>query len=355
MDDKKLFAVIIAGGRGTRFWPLSRNSKPKHLLAINGGSPLLRQTLDRILPLSGPERALVVTMKDHAEEVKRVAGNLPPENILVEPVGKNTAPAIALAAAHVMDKAEDAVMVVLPSDHIVSPAENFLADLRDGAELAAATGRFVTLGVRPTRPETGYGYIEVGEKINKKAFAIASFKEKPNKKKAKDYIGTGRYLWNSGMFVFPAKQLMGKIREHVPDLYSHWETYRASAKTQQDVENYYSGLEPVSIDYGIMEKCADNSAVLNATFEWSDVGSWEALDELWEADSAGNRSNDCTVVSIASKGNTVVSRKLVALLGVENLIVVETPDAIMICTKDRAQEIKSLVGEMEKRGLNDYL
>ena len=355
MDDKKLFAVIIAGGRGTRFWPLSRNSRPKHLLALNGGAPLFRQTLERVLPFTQAERALVVTMKDHADAVKKLAGNLPEGNILVEPVGKNTAPAIALAAAHIIDKADDAVMVVLPSDHVVTPEGSFIADMRSAAELAADTGMFVTIGIRPTRPETGYGYIEVGAKLRGKAFSIASFNEKPNRKKAKDYVGSGRYLWNSGMFVFPVKKLMEKIKVHLPDLYAAWETYRQSAKTPEDVEKYYSELEPVSIDYGIMEKCADNTAVLNASFEWNDIGSWDAIDELWEADAAGNRSNDCELVALSSKGNTVVSRKLVALLGVENLIVVETADAIMICTKDRAQEIKSLVGEMEKRGLDDYL
>jgi mannose-1-phosphate guanylyltransferase len=355
VDDKKLFAVIIAGGRGTRFWPLSRNTRPKHLLAITGGFPLLRQTLDRILPLVGAERVLVVTTKDQAAEVKSLVADVPPGNILVEPAGRNTAPAIALAAAHVLDRAEDAVMVVLPADHIVSPDKNFLSDLRDGAELARSSGRFVTLGVRPTRPETGYGYIEVGEKLGKKAFAIASFNEKPNRKKARDYIGSGRYLWNSGMFVFPAGRLMEKIKTHVPALYTAWETYRSGGRTPQDVEKFYSGLEPASIDFAIMEKCAADSAVLNASFEWSDVGSWEAIDELWAADASGNRSNDCVVVALASKGNTVVSRKLVALLGVENLIVVETNDAILVCAKDRAQEIKSLVGEMERRGLDEYL
>lgn len=355
MDDKNLFAVIIAGGRGTRFWPLSRNSRPKHLLALSGGAPLFRQTLDRVLPFAAAERALVVTMKDHAEAIKKLAGNLPDANILVEPVGKNTAPAIALAAAHIIDCADNPVMVVLPSDHVVSPPESFISDMRQAAELAHATGMFVTIGIRPTRPETGYGYIEVGGKLRGKAFSIVSFTEKPNKKKAKDYVGSGNYLWNSGMFVFPVKKLMEKIKIHLPRLYEVWETYRKSAKTPDDVEKYYADATPESIDYGIMEKCAENTAVLNASFEWSDIGSWDAIDELWEADANANRSNDCELVALASKGNTVVSRKLVALLGVENLIVVETADAIMICTKDRAQEIKLLVGEIEKRGLTDYL
>ncbi len=355
MDNNRIFAVIIAGGRGTRFWPLSRIARPKHLLNLNGNTSLLRQTLDRVLPLVTPQRALVVTMKSHAEEVRQVANDLPSKNVLVEPVGKNTAPAIALAAAHIMDKAEDPIMVVLPSDHIISPLEKFLADIQIGANLADSKGVLATFGIRPTRPETGYGYIEVGEKLGAQAFSVLSFKEKPNRKKAKDYIGTGRYLWNSGMFAFRAKVLMKNINTHLPALYTAWEAYKNSPKTQEDLEKYYAAAEPVYIDYGIMEKCGNVAAVVNASFDWSDIGSWDAIDDVWKADSAGNRKQGDSFVSIASKENTVVSKKLVALLGVDNLIVVETDDAIMICKKDRAQEIKLLVEEMERRGLKDYL
>lgn len=354
MDNNNIFAVIIAGGRGTRFWPLSRNARPKHLLSLNGDAPLLRQTLDRILPLSTPEKTLVVTMQSHAEEVRRVAGDLPPENVLVEPVGKNTAPAIALAAAHVMDRDENGIMVVLPSDHIISPRDKFLADIKTGAQIAGSKGALVTFGIRPSRPETGYGYIEVGHKMGANAFSVLSFKEKPNRKKAKDYIGSGRYLWNSGIFVFRAKELMGKVEILLPALYAAWGAYKNSLKSREDLEKYYAAVEPVSIDYGVMEKCG-SAAVVNASFDWSDIGSWDAIDEIWKADATGNRNQGNTFVSLASKDNTVVSKKLVALLGVDNLIVVETDDAIMICKKDRAQEIKSLVEEIERRGLKDYL
>ncbi|MBI5179409.1 MAG: NTP transferase domain-containing protein [Nitrospinae bacterium] len=350
-----MFAVIIAGGRGTRFWPLSRTARPKHLLGLNGPDPLLRQTVDRVLPLATAQRTLVVTMKSHADEVRAVLNGIPAKNILVEPVGKNTAPAIALAAAHVLDAGPDAIMAVLPSDHIISPPEKFLDDLREGARLAASGNILVTFGIAPARPETGYGYIEVGRKLSGKAFAVNSFKEKPNRKKAKDYIGTGRYLWNSGMFVFRAQTYMNMVKEHLPALYALWETYRNSPRAQDDLERYYAGAEGVSIDYGVMEKCRGSVAVVSAAFQWSDVGSWDAIDEIWKADAAGNRKQEGELVALSSRDNTVVTKKLVALLGVENLIVVETDDAILVCKKDRAQEIKSLVEEMEKRGLTAYL
>lgn len=351
----RIFAVIIAGGRGTRFWPMSRSARPKHLLDFHGDSPLIRQTADRVLPLCGADRCFVVTTESHAGELRAILPDVPPENILVEPVGKNTAPAIALAAAHIMARDPSAIMAVLPADHIIEPREKFLLDVEEGAILADSRGTLTVFGVHPTRPETGYGYIEVGQKIDGRTYSVASFREKPNLKKAKDYIGTGRYLWNSGMFVFRADVFMDRVKEFLPNLFAAWEAYRQSPKAPADLERFYGAAEAVSIDYGIMEKCGGAAAVVNASFGWSDVGSWDATDELWEADDNGNRRRGGDIVGLSSQGNTVVSKKLVALLGVDNLIVVETGDAILIARKDRAQEIKAIVEELEKRGLKQYL
>lgn len=355
MFKDRLFGVIIAGGRGTRFWPLSRKARPKHLLNFLGDTSLLRQTADRVMPLTSVARLFVVTAQSHADEVREVLSDIPPQNILAEPAGKNTAPAIALAAAHILDKDPNGIMVVLPSDHIVEPHDKFLADLKEGARLADARRALAIFGIRPTRPETGYGYIEVGQKLEGRAFGVASFKEKPNLKKAKDYLGTGRYLWNSGMFVFRADVYVEKMRRHLPNLFAAWERYANGKKGAEDLNEYYAAAEAVSIDHGIMEKLAGEAAVIAASFNWSDIGSWDATDELWQADEKGNRARGGDIVPISAEGNTIVSKKLVALLGVENLIVVETADAILIAKKEKAQEIKNLVEEMERRGLNRYL
>ncbi len=351
----RLFGVIIAGGRGTRFWPMSRKARPKHLLNFLGDSPLLRQTAERVLPLTGAERLFVVTAESQAAEVGKILGNVPSHNILAEPAGKNTAPAIALAAVHIIDKDPDGIMIVLPSDHIIEPVNKFIANIEEAALLADTRRALAIFGIRPTRPETGYGYIEVGQKLDGHAFGVASFKEKPNLKKAKDYVATGRYLWNSGMFVFRADVYMEKVRRHMPKLFTAWERYVHGSRSAEDLNEYYAVAEAISIDHGIMEKLEGEAAVIAAGFNWSDVGSWEATDDLWEADEKGNRARGCDLFPMAAEGNTVVSKKLVALLGVENLIVVETDDAILITRKEKAQEIKNLVQEMERRGLNRYL
>ena len=353
--DSKIYAVVMAGGRGTRFWPLSRIARPKQLLTLAGDSPLLRQTVDRIAPLIPTERTIVVTAQGHADGVRELLPELDGKNLLIEPEGKNTAPALAYAAAHLLRRDQDAVMVVLPSDHVIGAPEKLLAEIRAAADLADKKRLLVTFGIRPTRPETGFGYIEVGQKIERNAFAVRSFKEKPNRKKARDYVDSGRYLWNSGMFVFRCDVLMEKIKEHIPSLYSAWHIYSDSGMEKRDIEQFYDEASTISIDYGVMEKCTTQSAVVTASFTWNDIGAWKAIDDLWDADEAGNRMKNNKLVAISSTGNTVLSKKLVALLGVDDLILIDTDDAILICKKERSQEIKSLVDEIERRGLKEYL
>ncbi len=345
----------MAGGRGTRFWPLSRNTRPKQLLALAGETPLLRMTVDRISPMVPKERTIVVTAQSHAKGVRELLPEFDGDNIIVEPQGKNTAPALSLAAAHLLSRDPDAIMAVLPSDHVIGAPEKLLAEIRSAAELADRKRLLVTFGIHPTRPETGFGYIEVGGKIERNIFAVRSFKEKPNRKKAKDYIDSGRYLWNSGMFVFRCDVLMEKISEHIPALYSAWKVYSESAMGSGDLEKFYGEAKPLSIDYGVMEKCPSSAAVVSASFIWNDVGSWQAIDDLLEPDEAGNRAGQGKLVAVSSTGNTVMSKKLVALLGLEDLTIVETDDALLICKKERAQEIKSLVHEIERKGLKEYL
>lgn len=351
-----LYAVIMAGGRGKRFWPLSRNAKPKQLLTLTGDASLLRQTVERVAPLIPKERIIVITAQSHSDGVLEVLPDLPAENILIEPEGKNTATALSFAAEHILGRNKSAIMAALPSDHVIEgPPGKFLKDISRAAQTADKNGMLVTFGVRPTRPETGYGYIEVGEKIKRGVFKVRSFKEKPNRKKARDYMDSGRYLWNAGIFVFRCDVLMEKVAEHMPSLSAALKSYGSGSKTRKNLEKFYANAKSVSIDYGIMEKCGEQTAVIGASFKWSDVGSWQAIDELWPADELGNRKDQSKVVALNSRGNTILSKKLVALLGVDDLIIVETDDALLVCKKERSQEIKTLVDEMERLKLTDYL
>lgn len=345
----------MAGGRGTRFWPLSRNTRPKQLLALADATPLLRMTVDRVSPLVPKERTIVVTAQSHASGVRELLPELDDKNILVEPQGKNTAPALSLAAAHILSRDRNGIMAVLPSDHVIGFPEKLIAEIRLAADVADRKRLLMTFGIHPSRPETGFGYIEVGKKIERNVFDVRSFKEKPNRKKAKDFMDSGRYLWNSGMFIFRCDVLMEKISEHIPALYSAWKVYSESAMGGGDLEKFYEQVESVSIDYGVMQKSPSSTAVVSASFKWNDVGSWKALDDLLDSDDAGNRAGQGTLVAVNSTGNTVVSKKLVAFLGVKDLTIVETDDALLVCKKERAQEIKSLVNEIERKGLKEYL
>jgi len=356
LKNPHLYAVIIAGGKGKRFWPLSRDKRPKQLLSLTGSHTLLEDTVERVKPLLADDKIFVVTGRNHADKVRESLPDIPKENIIVEPIGKNTAPAIAVATAHIMAQDKDGVMVVLPADHVVGLEKRFVENILDASKVAESKSLLVTFGIHPRHPEIGYGYIEVGKNIVGSAYRVKAFKEKPTRKKAKFYVDTGRYLWNSGMFVFRADVFMEKVKEHMPQLHSVWETYSASKKGKKDLTAFYESAPPVSIDYGIMEKSVGATAVIPATFSWSDIGSWQALDEIWEDDEQGNRkSNNCKLVSVKSENNTVLSRKLVALLGVEGLVVVETDDALLISKKDRSQEIKPLVDEIERLGYTEYL
>jgi len=355
LNKDSLYAVIVAGGRGKRFWPLSREAKPKQLIALDGDKTLLRKTIERISPLIPKERIFIITARSHSKHVLESAHDLPVENIIIEPKGRNTAPAIAFPASILLKKDPNALMVVLPADHVVGKEEKLIEDINTAIELAEMKKMIVTFGIRPTYPETGYGYIEVSNKIDSSYFHVRSFMEKPNRKKAKFYLESGRYLWNSGMFVFRADIFMARVKACLPKLNSAIEKHHLQGAGADSLEEFYGSIEPVSIDKGVMEKSADVIAVIAANFSWNDVGSWSALDDIWKADETGNRKSGCELVSISSESNTVYSKKLVALLGVDNLIIVETDDALLICRKDRAQEIKSMVEEIERRGYADYL
>ena len=343
-----MFAVIMAGGSGTRFWPASREGLPKQFLAITGERTMLEETLARAERFAPPDRISVVVGRVHADLTERILSGNPVE-ILIEPRGRNTAACAGLTALHAKRVAEDEPIVLLPADHFIADVDGFTRTIRAAADVARG-GAIVTLGVAPTRPETGYGYIHIGaegrESFEQSYFRVRRFVEKPDYQTALGYLSSGDYLWNSGVFIFTARTILQEIEACMPALHEGLtEIEHATDTPDYDaaVERVYDRIESVSIDYGVMEKTSKPIYVLKAEFGWSDVGSWEALYDLRraECDGQGNLSlGDSTIID--AKRNLVFSTtdRKVALLGVEDLVVVDTPDAVMVARLDRSQDVK---------------
>ena len=364
-----LYAVIMAGGSGTRFWPLSREAMPKQLLRIDGGETLIQQTIARVSPLVPADRIYIVTNKNHAEQIRFQVPEIRKENYIIEPVAKNTAAAIGLAALHIHHHNPDGVMAVLAADHVIRHQDRFLEALKDGCGIARS-GYLVTIGIRPTRPETGYGYIEAGEKLegrNQKsesegvdapvAFRVLRFVEKPDLETAKGYVEAGSYYWNSGMFVWRTGIILNEIGRHMVPLYQALKEIESSLgkATEESVTGkVFSKLEPISIDYGVMEK-SDKVVVIPADLGWNDVGSWTALDEISDRDVNGNVITG-NVVDVDSKDSIIyAANRLVATLGLKDTVVVDTEDATLVCRKDRAQDVKKIVAELKRRGAEEHM
>lgn len=346
------WAVIMAGGSGTRFWPLSRKMKPKQLLPLAGTErSLLAETVHRIAPLVPPERVIVVTAEHLAEATRRELPGVPPENVLAEPIGRNTAPCVGWAAAHVKRRDPDGIIAVLAADHHIADEPSFLDILRRSLD-AAREGALVTVGITPTRPETGYGYLELGEGIAPGVFRARRFVEKPNRARAEQFLAAGTYLWNSGMFFFRADTVLEAIRVHLPGLGEALARFdRAALEGREDdvVRAEYSALPSVSIDHGVMEK-AEHVAVVPGDFGWSDVGSWTTSWELAPKDERGNAVGPDTVL-VDAEGCfvRVPAGKTVALIGVRDLVVVDTEDAILVVPRERAQDVRAVVDELKRR------
>jgi mannose-1-phosphate guanylyltransferase len=354
------FAVIMAGGTGTRFWPHSRRRHPKQLLPIAGRRSMLQETMARARAIAPPERTLVVTTAALVGAVRRQLPRVPAANVIGEPVGRNTAACIGFAALRVLRADPDGVMVVLPADHLVGAPPVFRRALRLAADLADAE-YLVTIGITPTHPETGYGYIEWGrplERASGEAAFAASFREKPSRRRAMRYVASGRYLWNSGIFAWRARRILEEIGRHIPALGRGLAGLRAVAGTPREktwLRRHYAGLPAVSIDYGVLER-TDAVAVVRGRFPWSDVGSWAAMEPLWGGD--GRRGNAVRghVVVVNANGCIVSApNRVVALCGVDDLIVVDTPDAVLVCAKQRAQDVRLVVQELERRRLTRVL
>lgn len=332
-------AVVMAGGKGERFWPLSKEKFPKQLLSLTGKKSLLQETVDRLQPFIPPQDILVVTRRSLARAIERQLPQLPRKNIISEPVGRNTAPCIGLAAKMIK---EDAIMVVLPADHIIKPQRKFLDTLKKAVTLAGETENLITIGIKPTYPATGYGYIEAGNKEKRQVFRVKRFVEKPDKKKAERFLKTGRFFWNSGMFVWKKSVILKAIKRYMPSLYQ-----RLQMISSKNISKLYPGLPNVSIDYGIMEK-AKNSLLIPADFSWEDLGCWESLDRFLSRDKEKNAIMG-RVSTIDSQNCIMVNRKgLLSAIGVSDLIIVSTEDATLVFPKGKGQQVKKLVGKLRK-------
>lgn len=354
-DSRLLHAVVIAGGSGTRFWPLSRRHHPKQLLNLNGQDTLLHATFMRVDSLVPSSRWWMVVGEAHADGCRKVAPEVPTDRALVEPQARNTAPAIGLAAAHLQATAPGGIMVVLPADHHVQHPEVFCEALAKAAELAAV-GPIVTLGIRPTHPETGYGYIQQGDKDSrvKGAYRVERFCEKPDLARAKSFLAEGNFLWNAGIFVMRPEVYLAEVQRQLPDLHAALVEVQAaigSAKYPQVLAAAYSKIKGISIDYGVMEH-ASEVAVVPADCGWSDVGSWSALGAVVPPNEQGNVIAGKAVV-LDSKNCVVYAPDghMVGLVGVEGLVVVHTPDATLVVPAERAQEVREV---LEKIGAQQW-
>lgn len=360
-----MLAVIMAGGAGTRFWPLSREKMPKQLLKIGGDDTLIQQTISRILPLIKQKDVFIVTNHGLSDEVNAQLsakfGKSWDMNFILEPEARNTAPALGLAALHLNRIDPDGIMVVLSADHAIRKTDELLTLINKAAD-AAAENYLVTLGIKPDRPETGYGYIKAGDPCAELddvsgVCKVEAFVEKPNIEIAREYLKHGRYYWNSGIFIWKTSALLREIEKHAPSLYEGLMEIQENIGTDKETEvirQVFKRLESISIDYAVMEK-TDRAAVIPADIGWSDVGSWTALDDVSEHDTSGNVIAG-NVIDIDSHDSIIYAEKrLVATIGLKDVVVVDTPDATLVCSKDRAQDVKKVVEELKKRKTGEHL
>lgn len=355
----KVTALIMAGGRGERFWPRSRKNLPKQFLSLtDDGKTMIQHTVERILPLVDMEDIYIATNREYRGLAEQQLPGIPKENILCEPIGRNTAPCVGMGAVHINKKYEDALMIVLPSDHLIKYNSMFVNVLKDACEVAEQGTNLTTIGITPNYPETGYGYIKFDADQNLgRAYGVDCFVEKPSIEKAKEYVANELYLWNSGMFVWKVSSILYNMQKFMPATYEGLMKIKEAIGTEEQesvLETEFTKMESESIDYGIMEK-ADNIYVLPGTFGWDDVGSWLAVGRIKKSNEFGNVVSG-NVITVNSKNSIIEgSDKLIATVGVNNMIVVDTEDALLICDKDHAGEIKKVLENLRICNRNEYI
>jgi mannose-1-phosphate guanylyltransferase len=368
--ETNFYPVILAGGRGTRFWPLSRKKRAKQLLALDGKQTMIQQTVARLLPLASPRKFWIITNEDLRPAIAKQLARVPKHQVIAEPLARNTAPAIGLAAFLLLREDPSAVLGLFPSDHVIADEKRFRETLKRGIKIAAAGANVVVLGIRPTRAETGYGYIEAGGAYQGEALRVRRFTEKPDATKANEFVNAGNYYWNSGMFLWSARTLAEAMKEHLPVTATLLEEIAASFGSNRFPATFrklYPKCENISVDYAVLEprsakgEHASNLFCIPADFGWNDLGSWAALYEhhalvRGKAGENGNVIDGADAVSLDAAGNYVYAPdKFVAVVGVENLVVVETEDALLITTRDRAQDVGKVVKHLDTKKLTKLL
>jgi mannose-1-phosphate guanylyltransferase len=363
--NSNFYPVILAGGRGTRFWPLSRKKRAKQLLALDGKLTMIQQTVARLLPLASPKKFWVITNEDLRPAILKQLPKLPKPHVLAEPLGRNTAPAIGLAAFLLLREHPDAVIGMFPSDHVIADEKSYRATIERGVQIAAAGENIVVLGILPNRAETGYGYIEAGAVFSGEVLRVRRFTEKPDAERAAAFVAAGNFFWNSGMFLWSARTLANALREHLPETASVLQEIAATYGTRKFAATFrrlYPKCENISVDYAVLEprsakgERAGNIFCLPADFGWNDLGSWTALHEHHTAKSSPPDDNliHCAGVFVLNaRGNYVhAPGKFVATVGVSNLVVVETEDALLITTRQHAQDVGKVVKYLDEKKLH---
>lgn len=354
----KIYAVIMAGGVGSRFWPRSTKKTPKQLLKIFGSNTMIQDTTKRLKGIVDEENIFIVTNKIQKPEIINQLPEIPEENIIEEPFGRNTAACIGLASIIVQAKNQNAVMIILPADHIIKDVEQFHSTLLSAAEFAYTSKGLVTIGITPTRPETGYGYIQINEEeVSKNIFKVYTFAEKPNYSTAVRFLESGDFLWNSGMFIWRADSIIDEIKIYMPELYEGLQTIKNSSNTDEfdkTLATVYGQLRNISIDYGIMEK-SQKVFLTKGSFSWSDVGSWEEVYQLSEKDSEGNAKVGNIYTEMTVDSYIYSPKKFTSVIGLDNIIVINTDDALLICRRDQSQEVKKVIDHLKVNKLTEYL
>ena len=352
-------AVIMAGGAGVRLWPLSRKNHPKQLLRLFAGASLLRRSYERLAGLLSPEQINVITNRSHLPMVAGEIPELPPDNLLGEPVGRDTAAAVGLACAVLHRRDPDAVIGIFTADHVIAPVDRFRETVDRAYNAAEQHGdALVTLGIKPTRPDTNYGYIHRGEGLGEGLYRVKRFAEKPEVALAREYLDSGEYYWNGGMFVWRAETILEQLKKHLPESFDQFcEIADAwgSDRREQKLESLYPSLQRISIDYAVMER-AEPVLVVELSCEWVDVGSWTAIESIIPADGAENINACPRALHLGSRNNIVASEEkhLIATIGVDDLVVVHAPDATLICSRHQAGRIKELVENLRREYGKEY-
>jgi mannose-1-phosphate guanylyltransferase len=354
----KLYAVIMAGGIGSRFWPRSKEKSPKQLLRIFGDNTMIQDTVARLQGLVNNENIYIITNKVQKPEIITQLNQIPPENVIEEPFGRNTAACIGLASVIIEKKDKDAVTIILPADHIIKDKSIFHSTLINAATFAYESKGLVTIGIPPTRPETGYGYIQIDDKcVSNNLFNVLTFAEKPNYATAVRFIESGDFMWNSGMFIWRVDVIINEIKNYLPDLYEGLEIIRkdiGNPEYEKTLFNVYGILRSISIDYGIMEK-SKQVFLIKGEFSWSDVGSWEEVYQLTEKNQEGNALNGNIYADRTADSYIYSPDKFTAVIGVDNLIIINTDDALLICRRDHCQDVKKIVDHLKINKMSEHL